>query len=87
MRIKSYKDFGYLVKWMHKDWGFRFFVFGNDGRVYMSQAFFYNYNAEAKAKETIDLLIGGEPLPADVLSGFTNNWRRMHGCHLKRAHT
>ena len=86
VRIKSYKDFGYLVKWMNKDWGFRFFVFGNDGRVYMSQAFFYNYNAEAKAKETIDLLIGGEPLPSDVLSGSTNNWRRMHGCYLKRAY-
>ena len=87
MTTKIYKNFEYFVKWMNKDWGFRFFVFENDGKVYMSQAFFYDYNAEAGAKEVIELLISGEHRPANVLSGSTNNWRRMHGLPLKRTHT
>lgn len=87
MGTKSYKNFEYLVKWMNKDWGFRFFVFGKDGTAYMSQAFFYDHNAEARAKEVIELLISGECHPENVLSGSTNNWRRMHGLPLKRTHT
>lgn len=57
----TYKGYSIHVYWTDKDWGFRFKVYDQNGKVAAKSeaAYFYEDNALKEAKKIVDELTGG----------------------------
>lgn len=57
----AYKGYRINVYWTNKDWGFRFKVYGLNGKVAAESeaAYFYEDNALKEAKKIVDALADG----------------------------
>lgn len=57
----AYKGYSIHVYWTDKDWGFRFKVYDQNGKVATKSeaAYFYEDNALKEAKKIVDRLTGG----------------------------
>lgn len=57
----AYKGYSIHVYWTDKDWGFRFKVYDQNGKVAAKSeaAYFYEDNALKEAKKIVDRLTGG----------------------------